>query len=140
MSFPIFCRTCQATENQSHYSARGGGPRHTAAHSPLPTAVAILPPGPPHLDLLDIRVPLAHGLHVLHELFVKPLHGLVHYHLQPEHLAHVWDHFTQHFVPIRLSAGKRGAPRERLEKNIPGRGHVDSARQGRRGTARGTLG
>ena len=115
VSFPIFCRICWDARNQSHYSTMrwGGEPPQLAT----PTA-ATLPAGPPHLDLLDTGVPLAHGLHALHKLFIKPLHGLVHHHLQPEHLAHIWDHFTQHLVPILLLQGKR-RPKVKVREKYP---------------------
>lgn len=137
VSFPIFCRTYQATGNQNHCLASAGG------KAPPLTALATFPTGlswgpvthtwAPHLDLLNIGVPLSHCLHAFHKLFIKPLHGLVHHHLQPENLAHIWDHFTQHFVSIGLSGSER-SPRIKLEENIPTPENINNSRQGRKET------
>lgn len=108
---------------------------HLSDPAPVGSCPPHTHPDSPHLDLLDIRVPLPHCFHAFHELFIKPLHGLVHHHLQAEYLAHIWDHFTQHFVPIRLSGRKKELRDKGWRKLSLGLEHIDGqGRQGRKGS------
>lgn len=59
-----------------------------------------------HLDFFDIWVPVAHLLHLLHQLIVDTIHGLIHHHLQPKDFPNIWEHFAEDFVPIVLQKGK----------------------------------
>lgn len=55
-----------------------------------------------YLDFFDIGIPVSHLLHVVHQLTVHRVQGLVHHHLESEHLAHIWEHLAQHFVAVIL--------------------------------------
>jgi len=73
-----------------------------------------------YLDFFDAGVPVSHLLHVVHQLAVHRVQGLVHHHLESEHLAHVREHLAQHFVPVTLGEGKaesvsQTVPREVVE-------------------------
>ena len=58
--------------------------------------------GSPHLDLLDIRVPLAHLLHVPHQLPVQPVRRLVQKYLQLEDFPHLGQNLTQNLISVSL--------------------------------------
>lgn len=55
-----------------------------------------------YLDLLDIRVPLSHLLHIPHQLFVKIVRVLLQHHFQLEHLPYVRQHLTQDLISVCL--------------------------------------
>lgn len=59
-----------------------------------------------YLDFFDVGIPVSHLLHVVHQLAVHCVQGLVHHHLQSEHLAHVREHLALHFVSVILGEGK----------------------------------